>query len=86
MEHCEQPYIRDYISLPAEGSKYQPFKTLQMDWEPMGHAPDSENPRHAIPLQRDEHSRLLCNVPEFPRVCVFLSLASPLVIKTRAHS
>eukprot|EP00884_Botryococcus_braunii_P009118 jgi/Botrbrau1/18207/Bobra.53_1s0066.1 len=40
-QHCEQPYIRNYFSLPGAGTKYQPFKTLQLDWEPMGHAPDS---------------------------------------------
>lgn len=36
---CQQPYLREYFSMPAADSHFQPFKVAQLDWEPEGHAP-----------------------------------------------
>jgi hypothetical protein len=39
---CQQPFLRQYFDMPGAGSDFQPFKTAQLDWEPIGHAPAGE--------------------------------------------
>lgn len=36
---CQQPFLREYFSMPAADTHFQPFKVAQLDWEPEGHAP-----------------------------------------------
>ena len=36
---CQQPYLREYFTMPAADTHFQPFKVAQLDWEPEGHAP-----------------------------------------------
>ena len=36
---CQQPYLREYFTMPAADTYFQPFKVAQLDWEPEGHAP-----------------------------------------------
>ena len=36
---CQQPFLREYFSMPAAGTHFQPFEVAQLDWEPEGHAP-----------------------------------------------
>ena len=37
--NCEQPFVRSYLDLPASDSPFSPFRAMQLDYEPMGHAP-----------------------------------------------
>ena len=36
---CQQPYLREYFTMPGADTHFQPFKVAQLDWEPEGHAP-----------------------------------------------
>ena len=36
---CEQPFLRTYLDSPAADSAFSPFKAIQLDYEPLGHAP-----------------------------------------------
>ena len=36
---CEGPYLRTYLDSPASDSAFAPFRAVQLDYEPLGHAP-----------------------------------------------
>lgn len=38
-ERCEQPSLKAYLDSPASASAFSPFAVIQLDYEPLGHAP-----------------------------------------------